>query len=183
MAFIKLIVLWTTYYWYRCRDRRTTLNGKSYDPDPYRKVGESFWRSAWVEPPCGRVVVELWIRVESIGRRRFCPVGQISTPSLVVQQSRSRHPFVLSYLETTTKREPLKWVWFTGDGNNRKRPGQDSTINLLGIGVVGKRLNSVVKSRIRWPLKAALSPGVQPTDESWNSWLLLALDSLLFLLI
>lgn len=47
-------------------------------------------------------------------------------------------------------------------GKNRKRPGQDRTINLLGIGVVGKRLNSVVKSRIRWPLKAALSPGVQP---------------------
>ena len=34
--------------------------------------------------------------------------------------------------------------------------------HLLGIGVVGKRLNSVVKSRIRCPLKAALSPGVQP---------------------
>jgi hypothetical protein len=44
-------------------------------------------------------------------------------------------------------------------------------------------LNSVVKSRIRWPLKAALSPGVQPIKRRQQQFLLLfifALDILDF---
>ena len=47
----------------------------------------------------------------------------------------------------------------------KKKKEKKGNDDLLGIGVVGKRLNSVVNSRIRCPLKAALSPGVQPRVE------------------
>lgn len=133
-------------------------------------------RSWSVSQSRGKFLVQrLGLTTLRTSRRRTLNSRRISWPSLFLSSWSNFHSITRRSAVSVT---PSVCAVVPGIGNktrtveisliptvaakNRKRPGQDRTINLLGIGVVGKRLNSVVKSRIRWPLKAALSPGVQP---------------------